>query len=1031
MKNLIIKFLDLFFKVFALERYTFFFNKRLFLSLFSPENGDIFVGQSAMRHNQYQLMKAQSIQTTTLKKIKLLLLVACAVLLNGIFEKAYTQGWQLNYGSAKTDEGWSVLQMEDQGFLVVGFGESFGTDNDQKIFVVRTDVDGTVLWSRYYDDGFQVQARAITPTKDGNFLIIGNIKTLSGSKEDIYLLKIDRKGNQIWHTKFGTVNLAERVSDVVMDADGGFTVIGATETTDREDDALVVKFDKNGSPVWFKTYGTPKSDKGNAMIAFGNGYAFVGDSKNSIGFNNDIILFRIDSKGEIIWQSRISNSFREEGRALIATKDGGIAIAGVVNDNTDAFVVKFDANGRQIWTRSVGEAGKEEEANDIVELPDGSLAIVGLKLVDPVNVDVYIAKLDSRGNILWDVTQGDPLFTEEGRDIKATADGGFIIAGYNGKLLSSFNDMILLKTDGKGNVISNRINGRVFEDRDAQCDYDNGERLLSNWIVQAKGANNTYYGTSDAKGNYSLLVDTGVYIVSVVPANVYWGPCSTTGNTIRLKTVYDSIRVDFPVKVAIGCPYLELNVTTPFLATCSDLEYTLVCANTGTGTADKSYIDLFLDSKLAFKSASVPTQILPNGKRRIQLGSLAAGGAGKITFQASLACQGIANGQAALVSAQIYPDSSCLKPSADWDGSSIVVIGQCLKDTVAFRIQNVGKGAMKKPGRSIVVRDDVMLGLPQSELQFQLEPQQIKEIRFAANGSAYRVFADQATGHPSGAAYQTAFVEGCVNDGTPITTGTVTQFPEDDPNSNLSIDVQEIKSALLPVELRGYPKGYRDAALIDSKTDLFYTVLFKNTSTEAVQRIVIRDTLSSALDLTSIEPGASNYPYRFEVYSNGVLRITFDSIQLPAAGNAAPKYGFIKFKVAQKANTPKGTVIKNRATVFFDYQKPIASNSVKHQVGVFPDFVQVITSSKEVFVEGVSVDVYPNPFSESVTIQLKGRQYDQLQMSIYDLKGQLVRHEVYNSSFILIHRNELTAGMYVYKLESGGKLINSGKLLVR
>jgi hypothetical protein len=84
-----------------------------------------------------------------------------------------------------------------------------------------------------------------------------------------------------------------------------------------------------------------------------------------------------------------------------------------------------------------------------------------------------------------------------------------------------------------------------------------------------------------------------------------------------------------------------------------------------------------------------------------------------------------------------------------------------------------------------------------------------------------------------------------------------------------------------------------------------------------------------------------------------------------------------------------------------------------------------------VFVPGVNVKVYPNPFTESVTIEVKGRLYDRLQMSIYDLTGQLVSQEVFNNNTILIHRNQLAAGMYVYKLESGGQLINTGKLMVR
>jgi hypothetical protein len=123
-------------------------------------------------------------------------------------------------------------------------------------------------------------------------------------------------------------------------------------------------------------------------------------------------------------------------------------------------------------------------------------------------------------------------------------------------------------------------------------------------------------------------------------------------------------------------------------------------------------------------------------------------------------------------------------------------------------------------------------------------------------------------------------------------------------------------------------------------------------------------------------------------------------------------------------------VIENRATVYFDYRKPTGTNTLRYRVDKFPDFL-VITSNKDVFVPGVTVDVFPNPFSEMVTLEIKGRLYKKVQMSIFDMSGRLVQTQSFDSNFLYVYRNQLAAGLYSYKLESEGQLINTGKLVVR
>jgi uncharacterized repeat protein (TIGR01451 family) len=1005
--------------------YQLFFNNRRFLSLFWAKSGCIFVVHSAVKQKDVELMKLRPANKMTLARV----IFCAAILFQTMAGGLKAQGWQLNYGAVKTDEGWAVLQTEDEGYLVVGFGESFGTDNDQDIFVVRTDVDGRVVWSKYFDEGFREQARAIIPTADGNYLIAGTRVAKFGDNENLYLLKIDRKGNLIWSKTFGGPG-NERAADVVQDPDGGYTITGTIKAnSNAQEDILVAKFDDKGNGQWIKNLGTPRNDEGNAIIRFAQGYALVGNSKNETGFDNDIVLYRLNNNAEILWQRRLANSFREDGRAIIATKDGGIAIAGVINDNTDAFVAKFDANGNQRWARAVGQPGLEEEANSLAELNDGSLVLTGLKVTNAANVDVFLAKLDASGNILWEKTIGDPELTEEGRDIQVTSKGGYIITGYNGQLLSSFNDLILVKTDGAGRTISNRLYGQVFNDRDDQCDFDNGEPGLEGWVVSATKGNRVFYGTTDKAGKFSILVDTGAYNLKVQTPNRYWAMCSAEGVNVRFREFYDSVKVDFPAKTGVRCPYMEVDITTPFLAACSEISYDVNYWNTGTSNAAGAQVTLRLDPTLTYQSASIPGSLQADGTYRFNLGNVLAGQKGSFKVKAAMACSGIANGQSALVSAQVSPDTFCLGLDPRWDQSSVVVRGECRKDTVIFEIQNVGKGNMKDRKKGIIVADDVVL---RGETpQYQLQSKQSLYIRIPnPDARTLRLFAEQSTGHP-GQSVPTVAVEGCGPAGVPIKTGQVTQFPENDQDPFVSLDIQEIQSAVLPVALRGHPKGYRNS-VIDAKTDLTFTVTFQNTGTDTIRRVVVRDTLSRFLDPASVIPGASNFPYTFEVYEDGTVRITFDDISLlPAKGSTAQNtYGFVEFRVSQKPNNANGTVIENRATVYFDYRKPTGTNTLRYRVDKFPDFL-VITSNKEVFVKGVSVDVFPNPFSEMVTLEIKGRQYKKVQMSIFDLSGRLVQTQSFDSNTIYVYRNQLAAGLYSYKLESEGQLINTGKLVIR
>ncbi len=122
----------------------------------------------------------------------------------------------------------------------------------------------------------------------------------------------------------------------------------------------------------------------------------------------------------------------DRGVSLIQTSDGGYAITGSTKSfgagGYDVYVVKLDAKGNLQWTKTIGGPDREE-GNSLIQTSDGGYAIAGYTTsFGAGGYDVYVVKLDAKGNLQWTKTIGGPG-TEEGRSLIQTSDGGYAIAG--------------------------------------------------------------------------------------------------------------------------------------------------------------------------------------------------------------------------------------------------------------------------------------------------------------------------------------------------------------------------------------------------------------------------------------------------------------------------------------------------------------------------------------------------------------------------------------------------------------------------
>ncbi|MEN0004500.1 MAG: T9SS type A sorting domain-containing protein [Bacteroidota bacterium] len=973
------------------------------------------------------------------------------------------QGWDFTYGAGKTDEGRVVLQTRDLGYLAIGISESFGEDNDFDIYAVRTDVDGTEIWSDVFDEGIKENAADAIELPNGSVLIVGDIEQAFGDAPNIYLLQISKEGKQEW-SRVIDVDQEERASAIVPTNDGGFAIIGRTMNASGDYDILVQKVSQAGEPLERYVYQLfeDTDELGVGIVTIDDDLILAANFDNpdapTTNKDTDIMLIRVDAAGEQVWSKRISETFEGvylEDRVfdLQKTADNELLVVGhqgeaiVANfDQIDAYVGKFDSSGEQLWATSFGGEQREEIRAGVV-LADGSIVTAGF--IDLVqHGDLLLSKFSPDGDLMWNRHLGGEDQLEDISGIAATQDGGFIVTGYNALVGASFNDLILMKVDGNGNTLSSILRGRIFvDDGGTDCGYDLGEELLEGWLIEAKSEDLTYFAASDANGRYEILVDTGTYELSVLSINDYWEPCIESYNNISVTEFYDTTNLDFPIFEGIDCPYMEVDISTPFLAVCSDIDYSVDYCNLGTAPALGAYIEVILDEELTYLDNSLGvTPTITDSLYLFPIGNVASNECGSFEIYTSLPCSGIASGQSAFAKAQIFPDTICIPTDPNWDGANIGVNGWCAVDSVKFVVTNLGSDLSLDEGEEldyIVTQDDIIVFIRSYN---ELESSEMLQVGLPNDGSTYRIIAEQSPGHPS-SNFRTVAIEGCVegdNGSEDISTGFVTMFPEDDQEPTISTDVQEIISSETPILLRGYPKGYGDFGSITPNTDITYNLFFRNIGTDTISRVVIRDTLSPNLDITSITPGASSHPYEFEVYDSGVLKFTFTDITLlPGSSTAeASTQGFVKFRIAQKPDNPIGTIIENSAAVFFDYQVPQQTNTVLHTVDcedlLNPDPAQMCLDTGSIISttyvpnqEVTTIKVLPNPFNESTVIQLEGKDFNQLSFSMFDMTGRVVQQRQYNGNLLVVTRDNLPAGVYIFKLVSEGQLIGSGKLFIR
>ena len=305
--------------------------------------------------------------------------------------------WNRTFGGAHDDWCNSMCQASDGGYVIVGAtqsiigGETFG-------WLIKTDKFGNKEWNKT----FSGSGSSIALTSDGGYIIGGSKFPNDIKKTDFYLIKIDSYGNIIWSKTIGGI-MYDRAQAAQQTSDNGYIITGWTSSYGAGDeDVWLVKTDSNGNELWNRTFGTYKWDQGICVRETPENGLLIAGNTNSYGVGQfDFWLIKTDNLGNEQWNKTFGGINNEQVLSLQVTSDYGYIITGYTNSfsngNKDIWLIKTDSLGNEQWNRTFG--GIENDAGRAIrQTIDGGYIITGsTSSFGNGKSDLWLIKTDNHG----------------------------------------------------------------------------------------------------------------------------------------------------------------------------------------------------------------------------------------------------------------------------------------------------------------------------------------------------------------------------------------------------------------------------------------------------------------------------------------------------------------------------------------------------------------------------------------------------------------------------------------------------------
>lgn len=342
-------------------------------------------------------------------------------------------------------------------------------------------------------------------------ITFGSITLTNTGSADMFIIKYDANGNVLWAKGIGgTVGGGEGGNSVSADKYGNVFVTGnfysptitfgsTTLTNAGNYDMFIAKYDSIGNAIWAKSAGGINGDYGSSVSADADGNVFVtgGFSSPTISFGtttftklgvSKVFVVKYDASGNVLWAKSAEGwaSF-DAPYSVSSDADGNVFVTGAFESSVitfdsitlinggggNLFIAKFDPLGNILWAKSSQGTGSDE-INSICSDKDGNTFVTGwfnspsltfgsTILINAGIYNIFIAKYDVYGNILWAISAGG-TGDDEGCSVGTDGTNVFVTGKFSSPTIAfgssilnppvgSIDPMFLVKYDANGNLI--------------------------------------------------------------------------------------------------------------------------------------------------------------------------------------------------------------------------------------------------------------------------------------------------------------------------------------------------------------------------------------------------------------------------------------------------------------------------------------------------------------------------------------------------------------------------------------------------
>lgn len=306
------------------------------------------------------------------------------------------QAWEKTFGGEDDDQGISVLETEDQGFLVLGTATD--TTGDKNIILLKIDAGGNLEWQKQYGGENDEEARIAKKLTDG-FLLMGTIE--ENGNQDILLIRTNSNGDTLWQSTFG--GSGDESGNDLLVTFNGYLIVGTTNSFSMEgqgnNNILVLKTNLSGGLVDMTTHGGTSNDFGNAIVKYGDGFIICGTSQSYAESGSDLLLLRInDNYRTVLWNKTFGGQGNDEGKDLLVRKNEIVAVGtDEITGGFSGYFLKVDPDGNQVMEKKYGGTGSQV-INSLDVTPDNGFVFIGSSNFEQ-NSMILLTKTNSDGEL--------------------------------------------------------------------------------------------------------------------------------------------------------------------------------------------------------------------------------------------------------------------------------------------------------------------------------------------------------------------------------------------------------------------------------------------------------------------------------------------------------------------------------------------------------------------------------------------------------------------------------------------------------